>query len=85
MVGSVHAAADRSLERWTESVRGAPRLLGLINANGPVTIRQPLQVTLQTMPVFTVSLEPKGGTPTPRAPSGRVYKGAWVRVQYYTK
>jgi anti-sigma-K factor RskA len=33
------------------------------------------------MPVLAVSLEPKGGSPNPRAPSGPIlYKGGWVRI-----
>jgi anti-sigma-K factor RskA len=81
VVGPVPAAPDRSLELWAVPAQGAPLSLGLIDANGTVTIRLPPQVTPQTMPVLAVSLEPKGGSPNPRAPSGPVmYKGAWMRI-----
>jgi anti-sigma-K factor RskA len=81
VIGPVPVTADRSLELWAIPAEGTPLSLGLLNANGAVTIRLPPHVTPQTMPVLAVSLEPRGGSPNPRAPSGPVlYKGTWIRI-----
>ncbi|MBK4736723.1 anti-sigma factor [Noviherbaspirillum pedocola] len=81
VVGAVPMAPDRSLELWAIPAQGAPQSLGLIDANGVVTIRMPPNVTPSTMPLLAVSMEPRGGSPNPRAPSGPVmYKGAWMRI-----
>lgn len=81
IVGSTRVAADRSLELWAIPAQGAPLSLGLLDANGTVTISLPPDVTPRTMPILAVSLEPKGGSPNPRAPSGPVlYKGPWAQI-----
>ncbi|MBS0308805.1 MAG: anti-sigma factor [Proteobacteria bacterium] len=81
MVTPQQLADDKSLELWALPKDDAPRSLGLLAANGVVTLTLPDNMPPNAVPALAVSLEPKGGSPNPNAPSGPVlYKGAWVQI-----
>ncbi len=74
-VGQYREAADKSLQLWALPPGAAPRSLGVLGEGRELKVtlagRQDLAV-----PMLAVSLEPKGGVPSEKGPTGPVlFKG----------
>jgi anti-sigma-K factor RskA len=76
-VGSYDEGADKSLQLWALPPGGAPRSLGVLD-HAPA-LRLPASESDVRVPALAVSLEPKGGVPSERGPTGPVlFKGALI-------
>ena len=76
-VGSYDEGADKSLQLWALPPGAAPRSLGVLD-NAPA-LRLTASESDVRVPALAISLEPKGGVPSERGPTGPVlFKGPLV-------
>jgi anti-sigma-K factor RskA len=72
---------DRTLQLWAIDTAGKPRSLGILPDNRSASLALDEGAVGAGTMLLAVSLEPRGGSPNPDAPTGPVlYKGAWVRL-----
>jgi anti-sigma-K factor RskA len=76
-VGSYTEENDKSLQLWALPPGGPPRSLGVLG-NAPA-LRLTASESDVRVPALAISLEPKGGVPSERGPTGPVlFKGALI-------
>lgn len=79
-VGGYQEAADKSLQLWALPAGGGPRSLGVLGG-APVVKLTAAENQVREAPALAISLEPKGGVPTERGPTGPVlFKGALLKT-----
>ena len=78
---NVKVPDDRTLQLWAITAAGKTRSLGILPDNRHASLRLDQRAVGPDVVLLAISLEPKGGSPDPNAPTGPVlYKGAWVRL-----
>ena len=74
-------APQQVLQLWAVSRDGQPRSLGVLGRSQELTLPLPANAIGGDVAMLAVSLEPIGGSPDPKGPSGPIlYKGSWVRL-----
>jgi anti-sigma-K factor RskA len=80
-VGGYREASDRSLQLWALPPGQPPQSLGVLG-QGPLLRLTAGEDELRRSPLLAISLEPQGGVPSERGPTGPVlFKGAVIRPQ----
>ena len=78
-VGGYQEAADKSLQLWALPPGGAPRSLGVLSHERLLQLAAD-PGAVGDVPALAISLEPAGGVPGERGPTGPVlFKGAWIQ------
>lgn len=81
VVDTLEVPSDRTLQLWAISRQGTPRSLGILPDNRSARLALDARAIGSDVALLAISLEPKGGSPDPNAPTGPVlYKGSWVRT-----
>jgi anti-sigma-K factor RskA len=79
-VGAFQEGPEKSLQLWALPPSGSPRSLGVLGAE-PVIKLTAAESQVRQVPTLAVSLEPKGGVPSERGPTGPVlFKGALLQT-----
>ncbi|SFC45709.1 Anti-sigma-K factor RskA [Polaromonas sp. OV174] len=79
-VGAFQEQPDKSLQLWALPPGAGPRSLGVLGAE-PVIRLSADGSDVRNVPMLAISLEPKGGVPPGRGPSGPVlFKGALIQT-----
>jgi anti-sigma-K factor RskA len=79
-VGAFQEGPEKSLQLWALPPSGSPRSLGVLGAE-PVIKLTAAEGQVRQVPALAVSLEPKGGVPSERGPTGPVlFKGALLQT-----
>jgi len=77
-VGGYSEGADKSLQLWALPPGGAPRSLGVLD-RAPALRLAAQESDVRAVPTLAISLEPRGGVPSERGPTGPVlFKGALI-------
>jgi anti-sigma-K factor RskA len=77
-LGGFQEGPEKSLQLWALPPSGAPRSLGVMG-EAPVIKFTAAEGQVRQVPALAISLEPRGGVPSERGPTGPVlFKGALV-------
>lgn len=77
-LGNYREASDKSLQLWALPPGGVPRSLGVLSDASALTLTAS-EADVRAVQALAVSLEPKGGVPSERGPTGPVlFKGPLI-------
>jgi anti-sigma-K factor RskA len=77
-VGGYQEAADKSLQLWALPPGAPPRSLGVLGRESALRLAAS-EGDVRSVPALAISLEPQGGVPSERGPTGPVlFKGALI-------
>lgn len=80
-VGGYQEASDRSLQLWALPPGQPPQSLGVLGRDALLRLSA-AEAALRHTPALAISLEPQGGVPSERGPTGPVlFKGAVIQPQ----